>query len=148
MSIIKDIYSGALIKTQMKQYLQLGENVSGLLTDYPVELAKLLHKSDIFKRNYEAISFPSKLISGLMYLKNGSSVNVDQVKIKNNQLFYHVMPNIWLSDHDLKNSDHFAPKAQTGKLNFEKKQWFYTDPFLKNMLERSCQKKARGIILQ
>lgn len=66
----------------MKQYLQPGENVSGLLTDYPVELAKLLHKSDIFKRNYEAISFPSKLISGLMYLKNGSSVNVDQVKIK------------------------------------------------------------------
>jgi|GEM_PF-1066020 len=129
-------------KTQKKQYLQPGENVSGLLTDYPVELAKLLHKSDIFKRNYEAISFPSKLISGLMYLKNGSSVNVDQVKIKNNQLFYHVKPNIWLSDHDLKNSDHFAPKAQTGKIKLRKEAMVYTDPFFKKYAGKKLPKES------
>ena len=58
-----------------------------LLTDYPVELANILHSSDIFKRNYEVSSFPSKSISGLMYLKNGSSVEVDQVKMKDNHLF-------------------------------------------------------------
>lgn len=56
-------------KVQMKQYLQLDKNVSGLLTDYPVELANILHSNDIFKRNYEASSFPSKSIFGLMYLK-------------------------------------------------------------------------------
>ena len=118
-------------KVQMKQYLQLDKNVSGLLTDYPVELANILHSSDIFKRNYEASSFPSKSISGLMYLKNGSSVEVDQVKMKDNQLFYHVRPDLWLSDHNLKNSDHSAPKAQTGKIKLQKETLIYTDPSLK-----------------
>lgn len=118
-------------KVQMKQYLQLDKNVSGLLTDYPVELANILHSNDIFKRNYEASSFPSKSIFGLMYLKNGSSVEVDQVKMKDNQLFYHVRPDLWLSDHNLKNSDHSAPKAQTGKIKLQKETLIYTDPSLK-----------------
>lgn len=118
-------------KAQMKQYLQPDENVSGLLTDYPVELANILHSSDIFKRNYEVSSFPSKSISGLMYLKNGSSVEVDQVKMKDNHLFYHVKPDLWLSDHNLKNSNHSAPKAQTGKIKLQKETLIYTDPSLK-----------------
>ena len=93
----------------------------GLLTDYPVELANILHSSDIFKRNYEASSFPSKSISGLMYLKNGSSVEVDQVKMKDNQLFYHVRPDLWLSDHNLKIRITLLLKHRLEKLSFKKK---------------------------
>lgn len=87
---------GVNSEDKMQQYLQGGE-VSGILTDYPVKLAQILHKNNIFKINYADISFPSESISGQMDLKNGNSFYVDQVKMKNNQLFYHVKPGIWVS---------------------------------------------------
>src|SRR5699024_9045153 len=95
-----------------KKYSRPEENVLGILTDYPVKLATILHENNVFKRYYEAAAYPSESISGYMYLKNGKKVYVDQVKMKDNQLFYHVKPNIWISYDNLKNSNKFAPKAQ------------------------------------
>ena len=74
-----------------------------------------------------------------MYLKNGKKVYVDQVKMKDNQLFYHVKPNIWISYDNLKNSNKFAPKAQVGKIKLDHDAQVYTDP----TFEKKTKKKLR-----
>ena len=129
-------------ETQMKKYSRPEENVSGILTDYPVKLAAILHENNVFKRYYEAAAYPSESISGYMYLKNGKKVYVDQVKMKDNQLFYHVKPNIWISYDNLKNSNKFAPKAQVGKIKLDHDAQVYTDPAFEKKTEKKLRKDS------
>lgn len=132
---------GVNSKEKMQQYLQGGE-VSGILTDYPVKLAQILHKNNIFKINYVDISFPSESISGQMDLKNGNSFYVDQVKMKNNQLFYHVKPGIWVSYDKFKNYDGFAPKLRQGKIKLQQAALIYTDPSFEKCSGRKLPKNS------
>lgn len=77
-----------------------------------------------------------------MYLKNGKKVYVDQVKMKGNQLFYHVKPNIWISYDNLKNSNKVAPKAQVGKIKLEHDTQVYTDPAFEKKTEKKLRKDS------
>lgn len=118
---------------QMKQFVQPEAGVSGILTDFPIELATVLHANDAFKRYYESVSYPSNNISGDILLKNGRRVYADQVKLKGNKLYYHAKPDLWINYSDLKNSNNSAPQAKTGKITLRKKTAIYTDPsFEKN----------------
>ena len=56
--------------------------------------------------------------------------------MKDNQLFYHVKPNIWISYDNLKNSNKFAPKAQVGKIKLEHDVQVYTDPAFEKKTEK------------
>ena len=116
---------------QMEQYVQPEAGVSGILTDFPIKLATVLHANDAFKRHYESVSYPSNNISGDILLKNGRRVYANQVKLKENKLYYHVKPNLWINYNDLKNSNDFAPQAKTGKIILRKKTAVYTDPSFK-----------------
>ena len=115
----------------MEQYVQPGAGVSGILTDFTIKLATVLHANDAFKRHYESVSYPSNNISGDILLKNGRRVYANQVKLKENKLYYHVKPNLWINYNDLKNSNDFAPQAKTGKIILRKKTAVYTDPSFK-----------------
>ena len=133
---------GINAKDKMQQCLRGEEKISGILTDYPARLAQALSKNSIFKLNYDINSFSSKSISGRIYLKNGYSLYTDQVKMNDNQLFYHVKPDIWINYYNLRNCNKLAPKLYTGQLRLHKKTLIYTDPSFKKYSGKKLPKDS------
>lgn len=116
---------------QMHKFLQPDKEVSGLLTDFPIRLAKILQENNHFRVHYQPITFPAEKLAANLKLKNGNQVHADQVKLVNNQLWYHVQPNMWLSEQNLVHHDFSAPCDQVGLIKVKKTTPVWTDLSLK-----------------
>ena len=112
---------------QMYKFLNPDKGVTGLLTDFPIRLAKILQENNHFRIHYQSIIFPTEKLAANLKLKNGNQVQADQVKLVNNQLWYHVQPNMWVSEKNLFHHESSAPRAQVGLVKVDKATPVWTD---------------------
>lgn len=81
---------GVSSNKQMRKFLNPDKGVTGLLTDFPVRLAKILQENNYFRIYYQPVTFPTENLAANLKLNNGHQVKADQVELVNNRLWYHV----------------------------------------------------------
>lgn len=116
---------------QMHKFLNPDKGVTGLLTDFPVRLAKILQENNHFRIYYQPVTFPTENLAANLKLNNGHQVKADQVKLVNNRLWYHVQPNMWLNEQNLAHHDSLAPRAQVGLVKVDQATPVWTDLYFK-----------------